>query len=72
MMIHSPDHDTLVDHGALNVLREVKPIVGAWLETISGKRWTLRYGSGTQRDLFPVAPHGQRPVDGTGPPPKLS
>jgi|GEM_PF-6016772 len=22
MMIHSPDHDTLVDHGALNVLRE--------------------------------------------------
>jgi hypothetical protein len=35
---------------------EVKPIAGAWLETISGKRWTIRYDSGTQRDPFPVAP----------------
>jgi|GEM_PF-7095661 hypothetical protein len=53
--------------GVIHRYYEVKPIAGAWLETISGKRWTLRYGSGTQRDLFPVAPHGQRPADGTGP-----
>jgi hypothetical protein len=32
---------------------EVKPIAGSWLETISGKRWTIRYSSGTQRDQFP-------------------
>jgi hypothetical protein len=45
--------------GFMHRYYEVKPIAGAWLETISGKRWTIRYGSGTQRDPFPVAPRGQ-------------
>lgn len=49
--------------GFIHRYYEVKPIAGAWLQTISAKRWTIRYGSGTRRDQFPVAPRGQLPAN---------
>jgi hypothetical protein len=41
----APDAD-----GYVQRYYEVKPIAGAWLETVSGKHLTLRYGSGVQKD----------------------
>lgn len=41
----APDAD-----GYVQRYYEVKPIAAGWLETISGRRWTVRYGSGTRKD----------------------